>query len=471
MGLIIATWSGPVVASMVTVGLGASDVDLGLSWTLVGLTAAVAIAAAILAGLVPALRLSGRLSADLTTRAGQAGPRLTTGRVLIALQIAVSVPLLVGAGLFLRTVYNLSAVDVGFNPDGLVAFTVEPALGRANDPRDPREVYGNVLERVRTLPGVTSATLVADLPIRGRTSSTSGKIGDEKISVNLNAVGPHFFETMGIPLIAGRSIDDRDTANSPTVVVVSQPFAEKYFPGQPAVGRHFLVGEADVEIVGVAAASRGRDLRTEPAAIVYDVYAQQSFATFPTFRGFLRTVTPLDMSVVLRTTAPLATLISAIPAAVREVEPDLPVIDIKSETDQIADSVGRERMFMRLLVIFGGFAVLLACIGLYGVTSYAVARRTSEIGIRMALGAQRSQVVWLILRQVVVLALAGVALGLPMAVSAGPVIGSMLYGLAPRDVLTMAGAALLLIAVAVAAGWLPARRAARMQVLFALTRE
>ena len=228
-GLFIAVWSGPIVASMVTVGLGAAGVDLGISWRLVGLTAGVSIAAAILAGLIPALRLSGRLSADLTTRAGQAGPRLATGRALIALQIAVSVPLLVGAGLFLRTIYNLSAVDVGFNPDGLVVFKLEPGLGRANDARDPREVYAHVLERMRTLPGVTSASIVADLPISGRSSNTGGKIGEEKISVNLNAVGPRFFETMGIPIVVGRSIDERDTASSPPVVVVSPTFAAQYF--------------------------------------------------------------------------------------------------------------------------------------------------------------------------------------------------------------------------------------------------
>jgi ABC-type antimicrobial peptide transport system permease subunit len=174
------------------------------------------------------------------------------------------------------------------------------------------------------------------------------------------------------------------------------------------------------------------------------------------------------MSVVLRTAAPLAALRSVIPAAVREVEPELPVTDIRTETDQIATSIARERMFMRLLVLFGGFAVLLACIGLHGVTSYAVARRTSEIGIRMALGARRSQVLWLILRQVVVLALAGVALGLPIAFSASPVVGSMLYGLAPRDAMTMAGAALVLVAVALAAAWLPVRRAVAVDPTIAL---
>ena len=470
-GLLIAVWTGPIVASMLTVGLGAADVDLGISWRLVGLTAAIAIGAAILAGLVPALRLSGRLSADLTTRAGHAGPRLATGRALIALQIAVSVPLLVGAGLFLRTIYNLSVVDVGFKAAGLVAFDVRPSLAGTGDAREPRDLYARVLERVRALPGVTSASLVENLPISGRSSSTSGMVGDKKINIRLNAVGPEFFETMGIPVVAGRSISDADRADTPPVVVVSEPFANEYFPGQRAVGQHFYIGEAYVEIVGVVAASRYRDLRTEPQPNVFDAYAQRSFATFPGFRGFLPTATPTEMSVVLRTMTPFATMASAIPPAVKEVEPDLPVVDLKTQTDQIAESTARERMFMRLLVIFGGFAMLLACIGLHGVTSYAVARRTSEIGIRMALGAERSQVLWLILRQVLVLAVAGVALGVPMALAAGPAIGSMLYGLAPRDPTTMTGAVLVLLTVALGAGWLPARRAARMPVLSALTRE
>jgi predicted permease len=470
-GLLIAVWTGPVVASMLTVGLGAADVDLGISWRLVGITAAVAIGAAILAGLMPALRLSGRLSADLTTRAGQAGPRLVTGRALIALQIAVSMPLLVGAGLFLRTIYNLSAVDVGFKAAGLVAFKVEPSLTGTGDTREPRDLYARVLDRVRSLPGVTSASLVENLPISGRSSSTDGRIGDKKINIRLNGVGPEFFETMGIPIVDGRSIGDADRAETPPVVVVSEPFASEYFPSQRAVGQHFYIGDSYVEIVGVVAASHYRDLRTEPPPTVFDAYAQRSFATFPGFRGFLPTATPNEMSVVLRTTAPFATMASAIPSAVKEIEPDLPVVDLKTQTNQIAESTARERMFMRLLVIFGGFAVVLACIGLHGVTSYAVARRTSEIGIRMALGAERSQVLWLILRQVLVLAVAGVALGLPIAIAAGPAIGSMLYGLAPRDLTTMAGAAIVLLTVALAAGWLPARRAARMPVLSALTRE
>src|SRR5262249_55495109 len=161
-------------------------------------------------------------------------------------------------------------------------------------------------------------------------------------------------------------IGEQDRADAPLVVVVSQVFAQQYFPKQSVVGRHFLIGQADVEIVGVAAASHYRDLRTEPPPTVYDAYAQRSFATFPSFCGFLRSATPSEMSIVLRTTAPPSMVMAAIPGVVREVEPELPVQELKTETDQIANSMGRERMFMRLLVIFGGFATLLACIGLHG---------------------------------------------------------------------------------------------------------
>jgi predicted permease len=470
-GLVVAIWSGPIVASMLTVALGVADVDLGMSWPLLALTATVAVAAAVLCGLVPAIRLSRPLSADLTMRAGHAGPSLTTGRALIAIQIAVSVPLLVGAGLFLRTISNLSSVDLGFKPEGLVTFRIQPALEPAGDTRDARQVYARVLERVRALPGVTSATIVENLPISGRSSNTSGLVNDAKVSVRLNAVGPRFFETMGIPILAGRSITNEDRHESAPVVVVSETFASQYFPGQPAVGRHFTIGQASVEIVGVVAASRYRDLRSAPPPTVYDAYAERSFATFPGFRGFLRSATPAEMSVVLRTAAPIAPLMASIPPAVKEVEPELLVIDLKTQADQIARSMAQEQLFTRLLVVFGGFAMLLACLGLHGVTSYAVARRTSEIGIRMALGADRSQVLWLILRHVLVLALAGVGLGLPVALATGPAIASMLYGLAPRDPTTMAGAVVVLLVVALGAGWLPARRAARMPVLSALTRE
>jgi ABC-type lipoprotein release transport system permease subunit len=270
--------------------------------------------------------------------------------------------------------------------------------------------------------------------------------------------------------VLGRAIGPQDRAGSPPVVVINEAAADRYFKGASPLGRRLTVGRADVEIVGVAATTLYRSLRTPPEPMFYDAVAQRSFAYFPSLAKILRSPTPNPIHVVVRSPRP-ASLMTALPSAIREVEPRLPLVDIKTQTDQIAETTARERMFTRLLVIFGGFAVVLACIGLHGVTAYAVARRTSEIGIRVALGAQRGQVLWLILKQVVIVAVAGILIGVPAAIAAGPLVGSLLFGLAPRDALTISGAAVVMMLVAVGAGWLPARRAARLPVVTALRQE
>jgi ABC-type antimicrobial peptide transport system permease subunit len=257
---------------------------------------------------------------------------------------------------------------------------------------------------------------------------------------------------------------------APPVVVINQAAAEKFFPGASPIGRRFMVGRREVEIVGIAATARYRSLRTPPEPSFYDAYGQRAGA-MPGLEKMLGYSGPGRMHVVLRASGSVATLAQAIPAAVNDVEPDLVPTNIKTQTDQIDDSIARERMFTRLLVIFGAFGVLLTCIGLHGVTSYSVARRTSEIGIRVALGARRAQVLWLILRQVLVVALAGLVIGVPIALALGPVVASLLFGLAPRDVVTIAAAVAALLVVAIAAGWLPARRAARLEVVSALRQE
>jgi ABC-type antimicrobial peptide transport system permease subunit len=259
-------------------------------------------------------------------------------------------------------------------------------------------------------------------------------------------------------------------AGRPPVVVINEAAATRFFPGASPIGRTFRVGSRDVEIVGVAWTTRYTSLRSAPSPTFYDSYLQRAGA-FPGIEKMMGTATPSAMHVVLRSSIPPAALVQAIAPAIGEVEPQLAITDIKTQTEQIDASIASERLFTRLLVIFGVFAVLLACIGLHGVTSYSVAQRTGEIGIRVALGAQRSHVLWLILRQVLLVAGAGVAVGVPIAIAAAPLIATMLFGLAPRDVATIAVAALLMLVVAMGAGWLPARRAARMQVLAALRTE
>ncbi|HSC28534.1 MAG TPA: FtsX-like permease family protein, partial [Vicinamibacterales bacterium] len=467
LGVLVAIWTAPLVSSMVTTGLDAVSTP-GVGWPLVATAGSVSALAAVLSGVIPALRLSGQQVSHLSQRSTTGGTRHAAGRMLIALQIAVSVPLLVGAGLLLRTIHNLTSAELGFDPQGLVIFRVEPGLDARGMDADPVAVYDRVLERVRRMPGVTSATLVENVLISGWSSSSDVRVGGNEVDMSMNAIGPDFFETMGIRIVAGRPISSADRAGAPAAVVINETAARTYFPGALPIGRRFTVGRQEVEIVGVASSTRYRSLRTAPLPSFYDSYAQRTLESFPRLARILRSGTPRAMHVVLRASVPPRALVAAIPSAVSEVAPDLPVREIRTQADQIEQSIARERLLSRLLLIFGGFAVLLACIGLHGVTSYSVARRTSEIGIRVALGARRTQVIWLILRQVLVVALAGVALGVPIALLAGPVVASMLFGLAPRDAFTIVLAAAIMLSVALAAGWLPARRAARLPVVAAL---
>jgi predicted permease len=470
VGLILAAWAAPLAESMLATGLGAG-VTLGIDVPMLVIAAAVAALAALLAGVTPALRLSSGRASLLGQRGGGTSRRAATGRGLIALQIAVSVPLLVGMGLLLRTIHNLDHADLGFSPDGIVVFRVDPRLAGGTAERDPLPLYDRILERVRSVPGVSRAALVEHVLASGRRSNSDVFRDGEKIDINMNAVGPDFFETMGVPIVAGRAIGPGDRGGAPVVAVINETAAARYFPGRSPLGRRFTVGRQEVEIVGVAGDARDRHVRTPPQPMFYDSYAQRSLDNVPGLAVFLTSGTPSPIHIVLRSSVPPARMIEAIPAAVREVAPELPVTDLETQRAQIDETIARERMVTRLLVVLGGFAVLLACIGLYGVTAYSVARRTNEIGVRVALGAQRAQVVWLVLRHVLVVALAGVMLGVPLAVAAGPVVGSLLFGLAPRDPLTIASAAASMLAVALLAGWLPARRAARLPAVVALRQE
>jgi predicted permease len=454
-GLGLAFLSAPLITSMLTTGLGTLAARVSIDWTLVAATAGISCVAAVLSALLPALRLTGRgASRHLRHQTiGAGAPRLTIGRMLIALQIAISVPLVVGAGLFLRTIHNLSAVDLGFDASGLMLFDVDATQGRT-DPQASARVYGELLERLSAVPGVTSVTLVENALVSGWKSSGKVTIDGTETFMRMNAVGPRFFETMGIPMVAGRSVGPQDVAAAPRVVVINQTAARAYWPGTSPLGRHFMVGSRDVEVIGVVADSKYEDLKSGMAPTFYDPYTQ---------RAGLR-----DVHVVLRTAVAPAGLAAAVRQAVADVDRNLPITDVKTQDEQIGETMGQERVITRLLVIFGGFALLLACIGLHGVTSYSVARRTNEIGIRMALGAGRSQVLWLILRQVFILAVAGVAVGLPVAYLAGPLVRALLFGLDPHDAATMAVAAALMVGVALGAGLLPARRAARMEALSAL---
>jgi predicted permease len=463
-GLVVAAWSGPVIGRLVTAGLGSVTIDLAIDWSLLGIATAATVITALLCAVIPAVRLT-RADAvgDLRTRVvGSASPKLTIGRVLIAGQVAISVPLLVGAFLFIRTLHNLAAVDLGFDPQSLVVFEINltrdrSARAAADAMASPESVRrtGEILGRLEGVPGVASATIFENTLVSGWVSNTVVTIAGTTTSMLMNAVGPRYFETMRIPLLAGRALRLADDASAPIVVVLNRAAADRYFPGTSPVGQRFLVGRRSVEIVGVVANSVYDSLRTAPKPVFYDSYLQRPGGTYST-------------SIAVRTSVAPDRLVTALGEAVASVDRDIPITNVRSERDQIDETTGKERVFTRLLTLFGVFALVLVCVGLYGLTSYAVARRTNEIGIRLALGARRPQVLWMILRQVVALACVGLAVGVPTTLAVGRFVSTFLYAVGPRDPVTIGLSAVVVLLVATAAGWLPARRAARMEALSAL---
>ena len=467
-GTLLAAWSGPALATMLSDGLNATDVRLPIDWALLAIAAGVTLATAIIFGIVPAVRLTrSEATTELRNRAAHGGAKQRGGRLLIAAQLAITVPLIVGALLFLRTLKNFSSVNVGFDPQALVLFEINPvrrvsALDTSARPSaaDAARVR-SMLARLEAIPGVTSATVMENALLTGWSSNTEAEVDGTRARMQMQAVGPKFFETTRMRLIAGRAIADTDVAGRPDVAVINETAARRHFPGGSPIGRTFTVGsfargfKRTIEVVGVVADARYESLRRETAPTFYDSYLQRPSGTYTTFFA-------------LRTAVPPAMLDRSIREAVAAVDASLPIVRLETQQQKIDRAIGRERVLSRLLTVFGGFALLLATLGLHGLTSYTVARRTSEIGIRLALGAQRSQVLWMILRQVLVLAALGLALGLPLAWAAGPLVASYLFGVPPRDVLTIAVSAGVLTMVAVAAGWIPARRAARMDPLGAL---
>ncbi len=277
-----------------------------------------------------------------------------------------------------------------------------------------------------------------------------------------NVVGPEFFETMGIGRLLGRGIEARDTENSARVVVVNETMARQYFGGENPIGRRirftrFGAGK-DYEIVGVVRDARYEKLRGDYPPTGYFAYTQDAV---PLGRMYFE----------LRAAGDPSALIRAVRSAVQEMEPNLPLFDVKTQSQQIDETLLQERLFARLSSFFGLLAVLLMCTGLHGAVAYALARRTREIGIRMALGAPRRQVLWMMLRESLALVVLGIAAGIPLALLVLRLVGGFLYGLTPCDPLTLAGAALAMLAVATLAGFLPARRAARLDPMLALRYE
>ena len=460
LGVLLASWAGPALVSTIA-GSAPNAVSITLDSRLITLAAAVSAVAALLFGVIPSLRLASRNNADLMRQsgAGASAPRLRAGRTLVIVQVAIAVPLVVGAALFLRTIHNLSSVELGFEPRDIVLFKMDPTLN-GYEPARTKELYRRVLERLQAVPGVQHATLVENALLSGWVSSTSFSVdGKKPRGMLMNRVGPGFFDTLGLPIIAGRGLGLQDGPGAAPTAVINEAAVRRFFDGANPLGRTIVMAGSEpisLDVVGVVRDAKYSSVKEPVAPTIYLPYYQS------TGLG--------AMHVAVRSHDGIAAM-PAVRAALAEVDRDVPITAVKTQAQQIDETLGSERALTTLLVFFGLFALLLACIGLHGVTAYSVARRTSEIGIRLALGAQRSAVQWMILRQVVWLAIAGLAIGIPAALFGSRAVRSFLYGVEPADPWSVTAGAGILLAVALFAGFIPARRASRLDPLVGLRRE
>jgi macrolide transport system ATP-binding/permease protein len=445
-----------------------------LDWRILAFTIAIAFATGIVFGLAPAIAAT---RVDVTpalkeTRAStpqRRRHRLSLSQFLVVFQIALSLLLVLGAALFVRTLANLHSVEIGFNHENLLTFRLDASQAGYKDAA-LTAVYARMNERFRVLPGVRAATATDMLLIANGASSTNiilpgvpkreGRGGPHTSYIS---VGPTFFETMQLPVLLGRPIDSRDVDGAPRVAVINEVFAEKYFTKQNPIGRHFGLGNSeagDVMVVGIAKNARYSSLKSEIPPVVY-LSCLQNIVKRP----------PIAMYFELRTAGDPLALAETVRKTVHEAAPTVPVTSMMTQSQRIDSTIVQERTFADLCTAFALLALIIASVGLYGTIAYAVARRTNEIGIRMALGAERRRIIGMVLREVLVLAASGLAVGLLCGWSAMSTIKSFLFGMQPSDPLAMLWAAGILLAALFLAGYAPAARASRIDPLSALRHE
>ncbi len=414
-------------------------------------TAALTLSTALLFGFAPALqffREQPALALNESSRVTAARSKARLRKLLVVFEMALATLLLVGAVLFVRTLNNLLRAPLGFEPDHLLLFQVRPSPARyAGATR--LLLYQRLEDRLAALPGVRSVALSNDILISGNTDGSNfdpdrQPYRDGRHSLK-NSVSSAFFETLNIPVLRGRTFDRRDTSNSPAVGVINQALARLYFPRTDPLGQTFNHG---ITIVGVVADTRYDSLRHTPPPTYYQPYSQTDKTD--------------DLTFYLKTAADPMKLASAVRRAVAEVDPQIPVLNFSTQEQQIHSSVSQERLFASLTGSFGILALLLSSIGIYGVMRYSVTRRTNEVGVRLALGAQPFQILRLLFSEGLLLAAIGLATGLIAAFFLSRYIRSLFYGVTPTDPLSLSLAAFLLLASAGLAVWLPARRAARI---------
>ena len=485
LGLLLASWSTSLLLKVLAIdhnsfSAGAPvSISVPFDIRIVSFTALVSIIAAVVFGLAPAWRAS---KLDLTPSIKESHTSGSSrwfgwGRTLVVTQVALSLTLLVGAGLFIRSLVKLRSVDLGFQREHTLVFSVDPQL--SNYRREQiGSLYTQMLERIGSVPGVTSVSLSRQGLLSG--SGTQGSItvpgftppphenqvvrSGDRVEIDvpyLSQVGPNFFRTLGMRIVRGRDISPQDNETSPKVAVVNEAFARYYFGSEDPIGRRFNRGEEDggeVEIVGVVKDAKAESVKEQTPRTFYVPFLQD--------QGSWR-----ETTFQVRTAGDPLSTVAAIRREVQSLEPNLPLFRIKTLEQQVDETLGQERLVTTLASLFGLLALLLACAGLYGVLSYSVSRRTREIGIRMALGAKRADVLRFFVRQGMALVLLGVVVGLAAAFALTRFMSSLLFGISNTDFFTFAGVAMGLAVVGLFACYIPARRATRVDPSVALRSE
>ena len=471
LGIGFAVAANHILLRMISPGADMLPLNVSLNLHLLAFTLVVTVCTALLFGTLPALRAT-RLQLTESLKSGRGGSagsaRTPVARVLVVSQVAISLLLMVGACLFQRTLINLSHVNPGFNPDHVLTLNIDTeSKGYKDD--DPRlaAFYKEIEARVETLPGIEAASFSA---FRFHEGSWNTKITvpgmptrNDDVDVKHNIVGNDYFRVMQIPLIAGRSFGPQDTATSQRVAIISEHMARELFPAGSPIGRTYIIGSTDngetpkqFQVIGVARDVKFGSLTELTDYIDYMPYTQREWR-FGDFE--------------VRYSGSLAAASREVQGAIHEIDRSLPIDDVGTMNEIIARSITNESIIGKLSAFFALVAVFLSCIGIYGVMSYLVGRRTGEIGIRMALGAQRSAVAWQVMREIAILVFIGIAIGLPAALAGGRVVGKLLYGISGTDPLSEVAAITVLLAAGLLAGYLPARRAARTDPLVALRYE
>jgi putative ABC transport system permease protein len=469
-GLLLARWSANALLAVAPKGLiplDGAQVDLRV----LAFAAGIAVLTGLLFGGVPAFQASRARPTEELKEGGRGGSEgIHGGRArnsFVVAEIALALVLLAGSGLLIRSFGRLMAVDPGFQSKGILTARVELPSSKYKDDAKVSEFYAELLERIRQLPGVRSASADAYLPFTGIIASTGVEVEGrppltvaEQPEVDVAVVEPHFFETLGIPLLSGRSFTDREAREVSHTVVISQSMARKLWPNEDPIGKHVTIHMKDQDmpsqVIGVVGDVKHTGLDSETHATAYWPHPELAY-------NF--------MTLVIRTDQDPLALAPAVRLAVWSLDKDQPLVDISSMEDLLWVSLARARFSTVMLGAFSGMALLLAITGIYGVVSYGVAERTREIGIRVALGAQRTDVLRMVLRQGLLLAGWGVALGVMVALAATRLLTSLLFGTSPSDPATFASVAGLLIAVALLACYVPARNAMKVDPIVALRYE